>query len=131
MSKIIEVNFPEGKRVNAEIDGRIIYTDQSVQTGGEGTAPEPFQLFLASIATCAGFYALNFCQARQISTEGMSLSMTCDFDRDVKLYTHIKISLDLPKNFPETYKDAIIRAMDLCAVKKHLLNSPEFVVIAT
>src|SRR5207248_9604830 len=58
------ITFPGGKRVNAELDGRPIPTDQPASVGGEGTAPEPFVLFAASIGTCAGFYLLSFCQAR-------------------------------------------------------------------
>jgi uncharacterized OsmC-like protein len=130
MSKTIEVNFPGNKRVDAKIDDRIIKTDQSVKNGGDASAPEPFQLFLVSIATCAGIYALQFCHTRNLSTEGMSLKMTCTFDPDIKQYSKMDILLKLPLNFPETHRDAIIRAMDLCSVKKHMISAPEFSVQA-
>ena len=68
MDKTIEVSFPGGKRVDGKIENMIIKTDQPVEEGGGGSAPEPFNLFLMSIATCAGIYALDFCQAREIET---------------------------------------------------------------
>ena len=79
---LVEVSFPDGKRIDAKIGKFIINTDQAVANGGDESAPEPFQLFLASIATCAGIYALSFCQGRKISVDGMSLSMECDWDED-------------------------------------------------
>ena len=60
-------------------DTRVL-SDQPVDEGGEGSAPQPFQLFLASIATCAGAYAVSFCQAREIPMDGMALSMKGTFD---------------------------------------------------
>jgi putative redox protein len=126
MSRIIEVSFPGGKRVDAKVGEIVVRTDQSVEHGGDGTAPEPFQLFLASIATCAGVYALQFCQSRELPTEGLSLTMTCDLSPQSKTYTKIAIELRLPAGFPERYEAAILRAMDLCAVKKHIMNAPAF-----
>jgi uncharacterized OsmC-like protein len=126
MPKVIEVSFPGGKRVNAKIGDVEIRTDQSAASGGEGSAPEPFQLFLASIATCAGIYASEFCKAREIGMEGMRLNMECDFDPDEKRYVKMRLILTLPAGFPEKYREGIIRAMDLCAVKRHILNPPVF-----
>ena len=128
MQKIINVSFPGGKKVNAEIGGQIIPTDQPVDDGGEGSAPAPFLLFLASLATCAGYYSLQFCLSRNISTNGMSLQTTCTFDEAEHRYTAMDIALTLPAGFPEKYRDAIVRAMDLCTVKKHILNPPKFTV---
>src|SRR5690242_16184098 len=68
-----EVTFPGGKRVAANVAGRVIRTDQPASLGGEDSAPAPFDLFLASIATCAGIYVLGFCQARNLSTEGLAV----------------------------------------------------------
>ncbi len=126
MSTTVEVSFPGGKRVDAKIGDKIIKTDQPVKEGGEGSAPEPFRLFLASIATCAGGYALEFCRARNIPTDGMALTMTCDFDPEVKRYRKMTIDLKLPDGFPKKHEAAIVRSMDLCAVKRHILNAPEF-----
>jgi ribosomal protein S12 methylthiotransferase accessory factor len=130
MQKTIAVSFPGGKKVNAQIGGLIVQTDQPVEDGGEGSAPAPFALFLASLATCAGYYALQFCLSREIPTNGMSLKTTCTFDETERRYTAVDIVLTLPTGFPEKYRDAIVRAMDACAVKKHILNPPKFTVSA-
>jgi uncharacterized OsmC-like protein len=123
---VLDVSFPGGKRVDAKIGKFVAKTDQSVSYGGDASAPEPFQLFLASIATCAGVYALNFCQSRQIETDGMLLTMECDWDEEKKRYEKFSINLKLPEDFSEKYRKAVIKAMDLCAVKKHMINPPEF-----
>ncbi len=123
---LLEVTFPGGKKVDAKIERFIIKTDQAVWAGGEGSAPEPFQLFLASIATCAGIYALSFCQSRKINTEGMFLTMECEWDEERKRYRKFSINLKLPEGFPSKYKGAVIKSMDLCAVKKHMIEPPEF-----
>ena len=124
----VQVSFPGGKRVDAKIGEFDILTDQSVQSGGEASAPEPFDLFLASIATCAGIYALSFCKSRDISTEGMSLSMEHERDDQKKMISHMTLHLNLPDEFPEKYRAGVVRAMEQCAVKKHMLDAPEFVI---
>jgi putative redox protein len=128
MSGKIDVTFPGGKRVDAVIEGMLIRTDQTVENGGTGTAPEPFQLFLASIATCAGIYALEFCRARELSSERMTLTMHCEWDEKKHAIEKMTIDLKLPPGFPDRYRKAIVRVMDLCSVKKHILNPPEFVI---
>ncbi len=128
MAKTIEVNFPGGKRVDAKIGDVLIKTDQSKAHGGEGSAPEPFELFLTSLATCAGIYALDFCQTRGVNTDNMVLKMICERDPEKKLYTKMSFNLALPADFPEKYRKAITRSMELCSVKKHLHNPPEITV---
>ena len=128
MDKRIDVSFPGGKKVDAKIGNMAIATDQSVENGGTETAPEPFQLFLASIATCAGIYALEFCKAREVPSEGMALTMHCEWDEKKHAIEKMTIDLKLAPGFPERYRKAIVRVMDLCSVKKHILNPPEFVI---
>ncbi len=123
---LVEVNFPDGKKIDAKIGEFTINTDQAIANGGDESAPEPFQLFLASIATCAGIYALSFCQSRNIRPDGMSLSMECDWDEDKKRYPKMSIDLRLPEGFDERYREAVVRSMDLCSVKKHMMDPPEF-----
>lgn len=124
----IAVSFPGGKRVDVEIDQFTFQTDQSRNNGGEGSAPEPFDLFLASIASCAGVYALNFCQARNIASDGIALKMHCQRDEKKKMITHITFYLTPPHGFPEKYRTGIVRAMELCTVKRHMQHAPEFVI---
>lgn len=126
MNKIVTVHFADRKIVNVEIDGTVIRTDQSREDGGDGSAPGPFELFLASIASCTGIYAREFCAARDISTEGMVLRMICERDQKLQRYTKMTLELTLPYDFPEKFRGAIIGAMDLCAVKGHIVNAPEF-----
>jgi uncharacterized OsmC-like protein len=126
MGETLQVSFPGGKRVDVVVGGRTVATDQSVKAGGNGSAPEPFSLFLASIAGCAGIYALNFCQSRELSTEGLGLTMTWERDEQRPLETKARLQLRLPAGFPDKYRGGILKAMDLCAVKKQIQNPPEF-----
>ncbi len=122
----IEVHFPGGKCVDAKIGDFHIQTDQSVKAGGQASAPEPFDLFLASIATCAGIFALNFCHSRNLPTEGMSLNMHLERDTKKRLIGKMRLDLTLPDGFPEKYRDSIVKAMGLCTVKRHMMDAPEF-----
>ena len=131
MKMAMDVSFPGGKRVDARIGNMLVPTDQSKENGGEGTAPEPFQLFLVSIATCAGIYALEFCNLREIKTDGMLLTMNCEFDEKQHVCERLRIDLKLPFRFPEKYKKAVVRSMDLCSVKRHMLRPPEFFITAS
>jgi ribosomal protein S12 methylthiotransferase accessory factor len=122
------ISFPGGKRVNAEIDGFVVATDQAREDGGDGSAPPPFSYFLSSIGTCAGIYVLGFCQARGIPTDGIRLLQHSEFDAASHRLTRVRIEVHLPAAFPEKYRAAVARAADLCAVKKAILTPPEFEV---
>ena len=122
----MKVYFPGGKRVHAEYGAHTIETDQPVHGGGDGSAPAPFDLFMASIGTCAGIYALGFMQQRGIDPTGSSITMSSQTDPTIGLITRIDLDLKLPGGFPEKYKAAVVNAMNLCAVKKHLQRPPEF-----
>ena len=126
----IRITLPGGHRVDAEYRGFTITTDQPVHAGGTNTAPAPFDLFLGSLATCAGYYVLAFCRERQIATEGITLTMTMEKPHGSKLYTKIGIIIHLPAGFPEKYRAAVIKAADACAVKAHILNPPAFTITA-
>jgi putative redox protein len=125
MSTMI-VRFPGGKRVDAEYGGFTIRTDQSPQGGGEGSAPQPFDLFLASIATCAGIYVKGYCDSRGIATESLELEMHIEREPEKQRVARLVLEIRLPQGFPEKHREAVIRAADLCAVKKHILNPPTF-----
>jgi len=126
----IRVTFPGGVRVDAEFHGLIIQTDQPVYAGGTGSAPSPFDLFLASLATCAGYYVLAFCQGRDIPTAGLGVSMRMERDPEVKMISRIFIDISLPPGFPAPYIPAVVRAAEKCAVKAHLQQAPEIVTKA-
>jgi putative redox protein len=126
----IQVTLPGGSRVDAEYRGFTIKTDQPIRDGGSGTAPSPFDLFLGSLATCAGYYVLAFCRERRIPTEGITLSMTMERPQGSKLITRIAIVIHLPAGFPEKFKTAVIKAAEACAVKAHLAHPPAFEITA-
>lgn len=123
---IMTVTFPGGAAVDATFKGHTVHTDQPESAGGANTAMSPFDLFLASIATCMGFYAVRFCQERQLSTEGLRLTLEPVRDEATKRVAVLRIRVDLPSGFPEKYRGAIERAVDHCAVKKHVLEPPAF-----
>jgi ribosomal protein S12 methylthiotransferase accessory factor len=125
----MEISFPGGKKVDAIFKGFTIKTDQSEKDDGEGSAPTPTFLFLASLGTCAGIYALNFCEKRKIDTEKLKLTLEFENDQKTHMIKKVKMRLALPPNFPEKYIPAIVKAMDLCYVKKHLHAPPEFETI--
>jgi putative redox protein len=131
MANEMQVYFPGNKRVYADYKGFTIETDQPASGGGDDSAPAPFDLFMASIGTCAGIYALGFMQQRGIDTEGACLTMTPETDPAKGMVGRIRIDLQLPAGFPDEYRDAVVRAMELCAVKKHIQDPPVFEVATT
>lgn len=122
----VTVSFPGGVAVDATYNGHTVRTDQPLAAGGADSAMSPFDLFFASIAACMGFYALRFCQQRDIPTEGLRLTLDPIRDEEQKRVTVVRIALELPPGFPEKYRAAIERAVDQCAVKKHILDPPKF-----
>jgi ribosomal protein S12 methylthiotransferase accessory factor len=124
------VNLPGGLKVDASYKGFTIKTDQPEKHGGEGTAPAPFDLFLASLGTCAGFYVLRFCQERDISTDNINVVLKTERDNEKHMIGKISIDINLPEGFPEKYRKAVIASADLCAVKKHVLDPPVFEIQA-
>ena len=129
MSKsTMTVSFPGGKRVNASYNGFEILTDQDRDSGGDGSEPEPFDLFLASLATCAGIYVLGFCQKRDIPHDGISLKQSWELEEKTKRLTDVRIAIEVPADFPEKYHGALVRVANQCKVKKTLESPPEFVV---
>ncbi len=127
-SRSMTVSFPGGKRVDASYNGFEIATDQAPDGGGNGSAPEPFDLFLASIATCAGIYVLGFCQKRDIPHDGIRIVQSWERDEKSRRLTTIRIGIEVPPEFPEKYHAALVRAADQCAVKKTMQDPPDFQV---
>jgi ribosomal protein S12 methylthiotransferase accessory factor len=122
------VTFPGGARVDAEFGPHIIRTDQPAHAGGEGSAPAPFSLFLASIGTCAGIYVLSFLRQRGLPTDGVQVVQRILPDPRTGMVGSIELDIQVPPDFPEKYREALVRAASQCAVKKHLENPPRFEV---
>jgi ribosomal protein S12 methylthiotransferase accessory factor len=116
----ILVTFPGGVKVDARLDEFVVSTDQPVRAGGEGSAPAPFGLFLASLATCAGYYVKAFCDSREIPSDGITLSMDTEYNPAEKMIGKIIIRIHVPAAFPEKYEAAVVNAAAICAVKRHL-----------
>jgi len=120
----MEIYFDGNKKVNASYNGHVIKTDQPLEAGGDASSSAPFDLFLASIGTCAGIYIKSFCDQRAIPTENIRIKQTMSFNRELRLVDRINLEIELPADFPGKYKDAVINAANLCAVKKHLAHPP-------
>lgn len=124
----MKVYFPDNLRVDAEYKGFTIQTDQPVGGGGDGSAPAPFDLFIASLGTCAGIFMLTFMKQRSIDPEGSGLTLTTERDPATGMIGKIGFDLHLPAGFPEKYEAAIVRAVEQCSVKRHVQNPPAFTV---
>lgn len=120
------IDFPGGARVDAHFGPFIVATDQPPQGGGQGSAPTPFDTFLASLGTCAGIYVLGFCRRRGIDPQGIRLLQRVEYDGPTGQVKTIRLDLQLPPNFPEKYKSAVIRAAEQCKVKQLLDRPPVF-----
>jgi len=125
----IHLTFPGGKRVEATVGKHHIVTDQTLAHGGDDSAPEPFELFLASLATCAGLYVVGFCQARGIPTDSIQLVQHHELDLKGQL-SRVELELRLPRAFPDKYRTAVVRAAEGCKVRKTLASPPEVTVSA-
>ncbi len=124
----MKIILGENHRVEAHYKGLVIQTDQPVKAGGDGSAPAPFDLFLASIGACAGYYVQQFCKQRNIPTDGIHLTQTMHINKSTSMIGEIEINIFLPQDFPEQYKKSVIKAAEACAVKKHISNAPGFSV---
>ena len=122
----IFVSFGGGRIVEAAIGNHVIRTDQPVKNGGGDSAPSSSDLFLASIGACAGYYVLDFCLERKIPTDGISLTMKTERNEKTRMMDRIVIDIKLPPEFPEKYDSAVVRAANLCWVKKHIQTAPVF-----
>jgi ribosomal protein S12 methylthiotransferase accessory factor len=122
----MEITFPGGLKVQANYKGYTIMTDQPALAGGEGAAPTPFDLFLASIGTCVGIYVKSFCAQRGIDTNKIVIKQNMEVNPQTRMIGKIRFEMHLPEDFPAKYKDALIHSANHCAVKRHMMNPPEF-----
>ena len=126
----MEITFDGSKVITAHLNGHKIKTDQPESDGGKNSAPSPFELFLASIGTCAGIYVKSFCDKRDIPTDNIKIIQSMDYN-DHGLPVNIKIDIQLPGNFPKKYVESVINVAELCKVKKTIASQPKFQVITT
>jgi putative redox protein len=127
----MEITFDGGKVVTAHFHGHSIRTDQPVANGGENSAPSPFDLFLASIGTCAGVYVKSFCDNRKIPTDGIKVIQHAEYDKETGLPTDINIEIQLPEGFPEKYIASVVSVAELCKVKKTIIAQPKFQITSS
>lgn len=116
------IDFPGGLKVDAHFRGHTFKTDQPPAD----TAPMPFELFLASIGTCAGIYVLGFCRQRNLPVEGIRIIQRNHPNPATGMMDHIDLEIQVPPTFPEQYHAALVRSAELCKVKKTLENPPTF-----
>ncbi len=116
------IDFPGGSRVDAHFGPFTVATDQPPVS----SAPSPFEVFLSSIGTCAGIFVLGFCQQRNLPTEGMKIIESIDHNPETGMVEKIGLEIQVPKGFPEKYRDSLIHSAQLCTVKKHLEKPPRF-----
>jgi putative redox protein len=120
------IDFPGGAKVDAHFGDFTVHTDQPPMGGGEGSAPTPFAVFLASLGTCVGIYVLGFCKQRGLPTEGIRIIQRMYNDPLSGLVGKIELEIQVPPSFPEKYRPSLVRSAELCAVKKHFENPPQF-----
>lgn len=124
----MKIEFAGGLKVNAIFNNFTVKTDQPIRSGGTGTAPDPFSVFISSIGTCTGIYVLSFCKQRNIPTDNIHLSLRSDWNENKKLIETIQLDIHVGKDFPEKYKDALMKVASLCTVKRHLENPPKILM---
>jgi putative redox protein len=122
----IRVTLAGGRRIDAHVGHHVVHTDQPVDNGGEDRAPSPYQLFLASLATCAGIFVQGFCAKRELSTEGVGLVLRTATDAETGTLARVTIDIEVPPEFPEKYRDALVRVVDGCSVKRAIQAQPAF-----
>lgn len=124
----INVSYLGKQRINANFDGFNIVADQPVSNGGENTGPSPFDYFLASTALCAGYFVKAYCDARNLSVEGIKINQVNTKDTDNKYKQTFNIKVELPAGFSDKDREGILRAIEGCSVKKAIQQMPEFKV---
>ena len=122
----IVVTLPGARRVDAQVGHHVVRTDQPLENGGEDTAPSPYQLFLAALGTCAGIFVQGFCAKRGLSTEGIRVVERAIQDPETGTLGRVELDIEVPPDFPEKYRDALVRVVDQCSVKRAIQAQPVF-----
>ncbi|MGJ3438720.1 OsmC domain/YcaO domain-containing protein [Pseudomonas sp. Je.1.5.c] len=124
----IKVNFLDNLRLEAKFDDFTVVADQPIRYKGDGSAPGPFDYFLASSALCAAYFVKLYCQTRNIPTENIRLSQNNIVDPENRYNQIFKIQVELPADISEKDRQGILRSIDRCTVKKVVQTGPEFII---
>ncbi|OWP51033.1 OsmC domain/YcaO domain-containing protein [Pseudomonas nitroreducens] len=124
----IKVNFLDNLRLEAKFDDFTVIADQPIRYKGDGSAPGPFDYFLASSALCAAYFVKLYCQTRDIPTENIRLSQNNIVDPENRYKQIFKIQVELPADISEKDRQGILRSIDRCTVKKVVQTGPDFVI---
>jgi ribosomal protein S12 methylthiotransferase accessory factor len=124
----LKVTLEGGKRVATRIGDHLIMTDQPTKHGGDNSAPAPYDLFMASIGTCAGFYVQSYCESKGFDSSGIEITLSARRDPDTKQITGFVTTIHVPPELPEKLHTALKKVAEQCAVKKTIMSNPEFVV---
>jgi ribosomal protein S12 methylthiotransferase accessory factor len=116
------IDFPGGQKVDSHFGQFTIGTDQPPSS----SAPTPFELFLASVGTCAGIYVLGFCRQRSLPTEGIRIVQNNHPNKATGMMDKIDLEIQVPPTFPILYYEALVKSAELCKVKKTLEHPPVF-----
>lgn len=124
----IKVNFLDKLRLEAKFDDFTVISDQPIRYKGDGSAPGPFDYFLASSALCAAYFVKLYCETRNISTENIRLSQNNIVDPENRYQQIFKIQVELPEDISASDRKGILRSIERCSVKKVVQAGPEFVI---
>jgi ribosomal protein S12 methylthiotransferase accessory factor len=124
----IKVNFLDKLRLEAKFDDFTVVADQPIRYKGDGSAPGPFDYFLASSALCAAYFVKLYCVTRNIPTENIRLSQNNIVDPENRYKQIFKIQVELPSDIPEVDRRGILRSIERCTVKKVVQEGPDFVI---
>ncbi|MCK5886319.1 MAG: OsmC family protein, partial [Alcanivorax sp.] len=124
----IKVNFLDKLRQEAKFDDFTVIADQPIRYKGDGSAPGPFDYFLASSALCAAYFVKLYCDTRNIPTEHIRLSQNNIVDPENRYKQTFKIQVELPPDISSKDRLGILRSIDRCTVKKVVQTGPEFII---
>ena len=124
----IKVNFLDKLRLEAKFDDFTVIADQPIRYKGDGSAPGPFDYFLASSALCAAYFVKLYCVTRNIPTENIRLSQNNIVDPENRYQQIFKIQVELPSDIPEKDRQGILRSIERCTVKKVVQAGPDFII---
>jgi len=126
----MSITFPYGRYMEGHYKDYIVRMGPSEKPWWEGPIPGAFDLFVMSIGLCTGSVVWAFMDNRDLSIVGTQILLRTIIDEETHMIVHVEMILNMPGNFPAKYKDAVVRAAESCAVKRHILNPPHFTMEA-